>query len=259
MPAESTIHFKQPPGAASTRHGGGPFPPTRWSIVIAARDADDPAAPKALAELCRIYWRPVYSFLRRQGNAMHDAEDLTQGFFASLLERGSLATVDEARGRLRSFLLVALKRFAASEHARAMAQKRGGRVQHVTIDAQDAEDRYVAEPATHLSPDLLFEKQWALAVLGNVLARLRAEYAAAGREAVFEALKDRISTDGAEGTLADVAEKLRMNEPAVKVAAFRLRQRYRRALHEEIECTVQSPDEVREEIMHLFQIFSAAT
>ena len=257
MPAESTIHFKKPTSALSTRQGGA-FPPTRWSVVLAARDADDPAAPKALGELCRIYWRPVYCFLRRQGNAMHDAEDLTQGFFASLLERKSLATVDEARGRLRSFLLVALKRFAASEHQRSMAQKRGAGAEHVTIHAQDAEDRYVAEPATHLTPESLVEKQWALTLLDTVLAKLRAEYAAAGREAIFDALKDRLSTDGPDGTLATIARALNMNEAAVKVAVFRLRQRYRRALHSEIELTVDSPEEVREEILHLFKIFGSA-
>lgn len=236
----------------------GAFPATRWSMVLKARDTDDPAAAAALAELCRVYWYPVYSFLRRQGNGPHDAEDLTQGFFASFLARGSLATVDEAKGRLRSFLLVAVKRFAASQHERDKAQRRGGGAPHIPIDTLHAEERYTAEPSTTLAPDVLFEKQWALTLLDTVLGLLRQDYARTGRATIFDALKDRLSTDGDPSSLAQVATSLGMNEGAVKVAVFRLRQRYRRILHEQIALTVDSPGEVNAEIAHLFKVFSAA-
>lgn len=257
MGDDETARIARKGEPSSLRVPAGNFPATRWSVVLAAKDADSPEGAKALEELCRIYWHPAYFFLRRQGRSPEDAEDLTQGFFASILRRGSLATVEEARGRLRSFLLVALKRFAAGEYERAMMQKRGGGIPHVSIDAESAEQRYVAEPATHLTPELLFERQWAVTLLDNVLQGLRAEYARDGREGVFDALKERLSADGDPGSLASVAAALGMNEGAVKVALHRLRQRYRRILNEEIAHTVESPDEVQEEIRHLFHVFGA--
>jgi len=213
--------------ARATRDGS--FPATRWSVVLRARSAD-PGAGAALAELCRLYWRPVYSF----------------------------ATVDEARGRLRSFLLVALKRFAANEYQRGRAQKRGGTAAHVPIDTGDAEERYTAELATGLAPDLLFERQWAITMLDAVLAKLREDYARDGREDVFDALKGRFSADGDPALLSSVAEKLGMSESAVKVAMHRMRQRYRKLLRSQIALTVDSPREVDEEIMHLFKVFGDA-
>ena len=241
--------------ARATRDGS--FPSTRWSVVFRAQSAD-PAAGAALAELCRVYWRPVYSFLRRQGNATHDAEDLTQGFFAMLLHQESFATVDEARGRLRSFLLVALKRFAANEYQRGRAQKRGGAATHVPIDTGDAEEHYAAELATGVAPDLLFERQWAITMLDSVLAKLREDYARDGREDVFDALKGRFSADGDPALLGGVAEQLGMSESAVKVAMHRMRQRYRKLLRSQIALTVESPREVDEEILHLFKVFGDA-
>lgn len=243
-----------PPVASPTQRGGG-FPATRWSVVLRARQQGEPHAAEALAELCKTYWKPVYAFLRRQGNSPHDAEDLTQGFFAMLLERDSLATVEETKGRLRSFFLVAVKRFAVNEHERASALKRGGGTVHVALDADEAEQACVFEPATGVTPELLFERQWALALLDMVLKKLRAEYAKDGRDRVFDALKDRLSADGDATTLAATAATLGMNEGAVKVAVFRMRQRYRRLLHEEIALTVDSPSEVNAEIMHLFKVF----
>lgn len=241
--------------SAAQAASGSMFPPTRWSMVLQVRNADDPAAEAALAELCRIYWRPVYLFLRRQGNQPTDAEDLTQGFFAMLLERESLAKVEEGKGRLRSFLLVALKRFAANQYERVRTQKRGGGYKLVPIDAREAEGHYIAEPATNLTPDLIFEKQWALTLLDTVLNKLRATYARDGRENVFEALQGRLSGDGDPESLAVVAAQLGMNEGAVKVAVHRLRQRYRKILQEEIALTVETPEEVGEEITHLFRVF----
>lgn len=238
-----------------TERGAG-FPATRWSMVLRARQHGEPHAAEALAELCKAYWKPVYAFLRSQGRSRHDAEDLTQGFFAMLLGRDSLASVEETKGRLRSFFLVAVKRFAANEYERASALKRGGGVAHVVLDTEEAEQGGGFEPATGITPELLFERQWALALLDTVLKKLRAEYAKDGRDRVFDALKDRLSADGDASTLASVASTLGMNEGALKVAVFRMRQRYRRLLHEEIALTVDSPEEVNAEIMHLFKVFS---
>lgn len=239
---------------ASTQRGSM-FPATRWSLVLAARDQGAPSAAMALTELCKVYWKPVYAFLRRQGNTAHDAEDLTQGFFAMLLERGSFSQVEEGKGRLRSFLLVALKRFAANEHERETALKRGGGVAHVALDANAAEEACAVDPGTEVTPELIFERQWALALLDTVLTKLRTEYQKSGRGNVFKALKDRLSADGDGVTLSQIGQGLNMNEGAVKVAVFRLRQRYRRILHDEITLTVDSPEEVNDEIMHLFRVF----
>jgi RNA polymerase sigma-70 factor (ECF subfamily) len=182
---------------------------------------------------------------------------LTQGFFAMLLERDSLATAEEAKGRLRSFLLVALKRFAANQYHRDHALMRGGGVTHVPIDTSQAEDHYIAEPCTKVAPDLLFDRQWALTLLETVLKMLRADYARDGREVLFESLSGRLCTEGDSATLAQVADDLGMNEGAVRVAVHRMRQRYRKILREQIELTVDSPGEVDGEIQHLFQVFSA--
>lgn len=241
----------------ATSMSGGGFPATRWSIVFRARSAD-PAAGAALAELCRMYWQPVYSFLRRQGNTSHDAEDLTQGFFAMLVDRDSFASVAEARGRLRSFLLVVLKRFAANDNQRERTQKRGGARTHVPIDTVGAEEHYTAELATSLAPDLLFEKQWAITLLDTVMAKLREAYARDGREAIFEALKGRFSADGDPALLATAAAQLGMSETAVKVALHRMRERYRNLLRSQIALTVDTPAEVDEEIMHLFKAIGNA-
>jgi DNA-directed RNA polymerase specialized sigma24 family protein len=190
--------------------------------------------------------------------APHDAEDLTQGFFVMLLDQNLFASVDEAKGRLRSFLLVALKRFAANEYKRGQRQKRGGGSTHVSIGIGDAEERYAEDLATGLAPDLLFERQWALTLLNTVLAKLRAEYARDGRVDLFDTLKDRFSADDDPASLASVAEQLGMTEGAVKVAAHRMRQRYRKILRNQIASTVGSPREVDDEIMHLHRIFGNA-
>jgi RNA polymerase sigma-70 factor (ECF subfamily) len=250
---EETIALTMP--GQSAPQNGAAFPATHWSVVLRARQAGEPLAAEALAELCQTYWKPVYAFLRRQGNTPHDAEDLTQGFFAMLLERGSFATVEEGKGRLRSFLLVAVKRFAANEHERASALKRGGGKMTVALDAEEMEQAGFTEPATAVTPEVLFERQWALALLDSVLGKLRDEYAKDGKEGIFNALKDRLSADGDSTTLAQIAASLGMSEGAMKVAVYRLRQRYRRLLQEEIALTLDSPDEVNLEIEHLFKVF----
>ena len=236
----------------------GYFPPTRWSIVVAAKDADSPEGARALEQLCRTYWYPAYTYLRRLGSGAHDAEDLVQGFFISILQRRSLATVEESKGRLRSFLLVALKRFVTNAHISANTLKRGGGHKHFSIEAAQAEQRFSMEPATQLSPDRLFEREWAVTLLDAVLKKLRAEYVRGGREEVFETLKDRLTVDGNPSALADAGARIGLNEGAAKVALYRLRQRYRKILHDEIAATVDSPEEVHEEIRHLFDVFRAA-
>jgi RNA polymerase sigma-70 factor (ECF subfamily) len=242
---------------AAASASGGRFPATRWSVVLRAQSGD-PAAGAALAELCRLYWRPVYAFLRRQGNTSPDAEDLTQGFFVMLLDRDSFATVDAARGRLRSFLLVLLQRFAANEYHRKRTQRRGGALAQVPLDTVDAEEHYSAELATELAPDRLFERQWAITLLDTVMAKLRESYVRDRRETVFDALKGRFSADGDPAVLASVAADLGMNESAVKVALHRMRARYRKLLRSQIALTVETPGEVDEEILHLFKAIGDA-
>jgi RNA polymerase sigma-70 factor (ECF subfamily) len=247
---------REPFGDGTANHDGN-FPATRWSVVLKSRGADL-GADKALGELCRVYWRPVYSFLRRQGNGVEDAEDLTQDFFGMLLDQKSFAKVDEAKGQLRSFLLVVLKRFAANEYQRGRTQKRGGRRAHVPIDTEEAEEQYAAELATGITPDLLFEKQWAITMLDTVLAKLREDYVRGGREDVFDALKNRFSMAGDPPMPGSVADRLGMSEGAVRVAVHRMRERYRKLLRDEIELTVDSPREVDEEIRHLFNVLGSA-
>ena len=240
--------------STSSRHEW--FVTTHWSVVLSAGRGDSSGAQAALQTLCRTYWYPLYAFVRRQGHTAPDAEDLVQGFFARCLEKHYLRNAEQAKGRFRSFLLLALKRFLANEWDRAQTRKRGGGQPLVALDGLSPEQRYAQEPANQLSPDKLFERRWALTLLERVLVRLRAEQAAAGRLAVFEALRDCL-TSGARGTLyAELGERLGMSEGAVKVAAHRLRQRYRELLEEEIAQTVSSPEEISEERRYLLAVLS---
>ena len=223
------------------------FSATRWSVVLAAAgDAED-----ALATLCRAYWYPLYAFLRRQGLNTHDAEDVTQGFFAHILEKDALAQVDRAKGRFRTFLLASLKHFLADERDRAKAQKRGGGQPVISLDACEAEARYGLEPRDELSPDKLFDRRWAIAVIERVLARLDAEYSAAGKGALFSALKPLLTAPGSARPYAEIGAQFSMKEGAVKVAVHRLRQRYGAALRAEIAETVGTAEEVDAELRHL--------
>jgi RNA polymerase sigma factor (sigma-70 family) len=229
------------------------FLTTHWSVVLNARAADSKQAKAALETLCRTYWYPLYAFVRRLGHSPHDAEDLIQGFFAQCVEKNYLHTADERKGRFRSFLLVALKGFLANEWDRARTRKRGGDRQFISLDA---EQRYATEPSESLSPDKLFERRWALTLLENVLAKLKAEQLAAGRGAVFDALQPVLTSSGRGTPYADLAERLGLTENAVKVAVHRLRQRYRELLEQEIANTVASPDEIAEERRYLLRVLS---
>jgi RNA polymerase sigma factor (sigma-70 family) len=223
------------------------FATTRWSLVAAAKD---PAARQALAELCGLYWYPVYAFVRRQGNSADDAGDLTQEFFARLIERAGIAAADPAKGRFRSYLLGACRHFLANERDRAATKKRGGDRIVESLNLTDAERRYAAEPADDHTPEQIFERRWALTLLDAVLTGLRAEYATAGQEMLFDRLKSSLTGDATP--YADLAAELGITEGAVKVAAHRLRRRYRDRLRAAIAETVASPDDVEEEIRDLF-------
>jgi RNA polymerase sigma-70 factor (ECF subfamily) len=227
------------------------FAATRWTVVLAAaKGPDSPAATDAMAELCRVYWYPLYAFIRRRGYESHQAEDLTQEFFSRLLEKHVLAGVDREKGKFRAFLLAAVKHFLANERDRAQAQKRGGGRAVIAWESLNAEARYRLEPAHQLTPEKLFERRWALALLDQVLVRLQGELDEGGKTRLFEALKGAL-TGGLEGTHATIAERLGMSEVAVKVAVHRLRRRYRELLREEIAHTVADPAEIDEEIRYL--------
>ena len=210
---------------------------------------------RALEGLCRTYWPPVYAFLRRKGKSPADAEDLTQGFFAELLSRGSLDTVAEEKGRLRTFLLKAVTRHLGHEQERARAAKRGGGAPVLSLDFERAEGHFVAEPGHSVTPDIEFERQWALHLLEQALAEVRSESEHAGRAALFEDLKGLISLDAATAGYAEIAVRHGLSEGAVKAAAHRLRQSFREALRRIIAETVTSEDEIDDEIQHLFSVF----
>ena len=236
----------------STQTGDGYFATTHWSIILNARGTDTKVARDALEKLCRSYWYPLYAFVRRHGNGPHDAQDLTQAFFARLLEKNYLEEVDRAKGRFRSFLLAALKHFLANDWDRQRALKRGGAQCHIPIDTQFAETRYGLEPGHKQTPEKLFERRWALTLLDQVLARLRGEFVAAGKELHFDELKVVLTSDKKTIPYVQLGARLGLSEGAVKVAVHRLRQRYRDVLRAEIAETVAGPAEVEEEIRHLF-------
>jgi RNA polymerase sigma factor (sigma-70 family) len=218
--------------------------------MAAAANKDSQVASRALADLCSTYWYPLYVFLRRKCHNVDEAEDLTQAFFAKLLERDFLANVDREKGRFRSFLLASLKHFLDDVRDHATALKRGGGKSIISLDAADAESRYQHEPADEMSPEHLFERQWALSLLEKVLSRLQAESTTASRGAAFETLQGAL-TGQRDVPYAEIATKLGMTEGAVKTAVHRLRQRYRELLIEEISLTVATPEDVSEEIRYL--------
>ena len=213
-----------------------------------------PAAEAALENLCRTYWWPLYGFVRRQGSSPEEAQDLTQGFFAMLLERRDFESVRREKGRLRSYLLVALKNFLAKAHRREMAVKRGEGRSLVPLDALLARERADLEPADTLSADKIYERRWALTLLEQVLARLEDEYRVAGNAPLFEQLKELLADEPGRPSQADIAAGLGMTENAVKQAFHRLRQRYRELLQDEIAQTVAVPGDVEDELRHFISV-----
>lgn len=217
--------------------------------MLAAGNRNNPSGSRrALDELIRTYWFPLYAYIRRQGRAAHQAEDLVQEFLTRLLEKKDLARVNRAKGKFRSFLLASLKHFLANEYDKGRALKRGG---GAPVVALDAEARYAIEPADDMTPERLFDRRWALAVLDQVLARLCQGYADAGKGPLFDALKDCLTPRREGLAYARIASRLGMTEGAVKVAVHRMRRRYRDLLRDEIAQTVDSPQQVEEEIAYL--------
>ncbi len=224
--------------------------------MLAAGERGSAEAEAALARLCAQYWYPVFAFVRRQGHAADDAQDLTQGFFARLIEKGDLADADRSRGRFRSFLLSACRHFLSNERDHASALKRGGRHAAIPIDVATAEGRYEQGLSHGETPEHLYERQWCVTLLAGVLDDVRAEYGADGRERVFDRLKDFLTATDDAGPQADAAHDLEMTTGAVKVAVHRLRQRYRHALRRRIAETVASSEDVEDELRHLFEVLA---
>jgi RNA polymerase sigma-70 factor (ECF subfamily) len=218
---------------------------------------DSPQAHQALETLCGNYWYPLYAYVRRQGHNAHDAQDLTQAFFARLLEKNYLADVQREKGRFRSFLLASLKHFLANEWDREQALKRGGGKRLMALDEDSAESRYKLEPKDDLSADKIYERRWALTLLDQVLAKLRAEFEKDGKLEQFETLKQYLSAGRTSVSYAQAADRLGMNEGAIKVAVHRLRKRYRELLRAEIAQTVATASEIEAEIRYLFAALSA--
>ena len=237
--------------------GSDIFVTTRWTVVLEAGRKSSPHSDRALADLCQQYWYPLYAYVRRRCQSREDAEDLTQAFFAKFLEKNFLEGLSAERGKFRAFLLVALKHFLANEWDKAGRQKRGGGVQHLSLDWQQADERFHFEPPDHATPDRLFDREWALALLEQVIQRLQAECAAEGRAELFTQARGYLMVGEAAIPYAEAAAKLGMGEGTVRVAVHRLRKRYRELLREEIAQTVNDPAQVSEEL-HSLRVALAA-
>ena len=241
----------------SARASGGVFATTHWSVVLAAGHSSVPGAQEALETLCRAYWYPLYVYVRGQGQSPHDAQDLTQEFFARLLDKNYLRLADPDCGKFRAFLLKSLKHFLVNEWEKARTQKRGGGQCVIPLDAEIAESCYAAEPVQALTLDQVYEKRWAVTLIEAVLAGLRESYVAGGRLPVFDALKGFIWGDQTTLSYAEAGAQLGLTEGAVKVAVHRLRGRYRELLRAEIAKTVATPGEVDGELHHLIAVLTA--
>jgi RNA polymerase sigma factor (sigma-70 family) len=234
-------------------HGPAAFTTTHWSVVVEAQ-GESPAAQEALEKLCRTYWRPIYSFLRRQGIGPTEAEDLTQGFFASLLQHRNLNAVRKEQGRLRSYLLGALKYFLGEERRRAMTIKRGKGQRIIPLEELRADERFAMEPADPMTADLIYERRWASTVLERALNLLQDEYHRAGNADLFDSLKQLLPGEPDAPPQKDIAAQLGMTENAVRQAFYRFRQRYQSLLREEIAHTVANPGDIEDELRHLIAI-----
>jgi len=237
-------------------HGPAAFTTTHWSVVLEAQ-GESPAAQEALEKLCRIYWRPIYSFVRRQGAGPEEAQDLTQGFFALLLERRDLRSVRKEKGRLRSYLLTALKHFLTDEHRRAMAIKRGKGQQLIPLEELRTEERSAVEPADPLTAERIYERRWASTLLDRVLSRLEDKYRTRGNAALFDSFNQLLGDEPGAPSQADIAAQLGMTENAVSQAFHRFRQSYQSLLREEIAHTVATPGDIENELRYLIAVIRA--
>ena len=233
------------------------FATTSWTAIVAARQADSPGAAAALEKLCATYWYPVYAYLRRRQCDPHQAQDLTQEFFYRLLKTDLLGVADRQKGKFRSFLLVVVRRFLNDERARERAQKRGGGQTILSLDADDAENRYLTEPVSDAAPDKAYELAWFRTLLDQVLVRLREENVDAGKGALFDRLKVFLEDESKPGAYPAAAAELGMKPNAVAVAVFRLKQRYHELAREEISRTVSDPAHIESEMRHLLKLFGS--
>jgi RNA polymerase sigma-70 factor (ECF subfamily) len=240
----------------TTQTGAAAFATTHWSIVLGAQE-ESPAAAAALETLCRTYWKPLYAFVRRKGFGREEARDLTQGFFALLLERRDLEPVRKEKGRFRSYLLTAFKNFLTDEWRRSMAIKRGEGRRPLPLDEMQHEESFEIEDVDAKTPELIYERHWAATLLEKVLGRLRTEYEGTGRLATFDALKELLANDPDAPSHDEIGRRLGMKTNAVRQAFHRFRQRYQFLLREEIAQTVASPGEVEDELRHLISVIRA--
>ncbi len=255
MPAQDDVTSLTAIGG-DAHHGAATFATTHWSVVLEAQ-GESPAGQEALEKLCRTYWRPIYVFLRRKGVGPEEAEDTTQGFFAQLLERRSLDAVRKEKGRLRSYLLGALKYFLADEQRRTTAIKRGKGQRLIPLEELRADERIEMEPADPVTAEMIYERRWALTVLEQVLDRLKNEYATAGNAALFDSLKQLLPDEPGSPSQAEIAAQLGMTENALRQAFYRFRQRYQSLLREEIAHTVATPGDIEDELRHLIAVIEA--
>ena len=240
----------------TVQQGGIAFTTTHWSVVLEAQ-GESPAAQEALEKLCRTYWRPIYGFVRRQGVGATDAEDLTQGFFAQLLERRDLGAVRREKGRLRSYMLAALKHFMADERRRAMAIKRGRGERPIPLEDPGAGEWTEIEPSDSLTADRIYERRWAATVLDRALELLKQEYAATANAVLFDSLAQLLPDEPGAPSRAEIAAQFGMTENAVAQAFHRFRQRYQTLIRQEVAHTVATPADIDEELRHLIVVLRA--
>ncbi len=234
------------------------FVTTHWSVVLQARDKAAPGSGEALETLCRTYWYPLYAFVRASGYPPHTAQDLTQEFFARLLSKDYLRAADPEKGRFRTFLRMALKRFLANEWDRVCAQKRGGLLTHLSFDTSLAEERFQDERGGMLSPDLIYDRRWALTLLTEAFGRLEREYATAGKSSEWQHLEPHLMKDRAALPYSEIAARLQTTEGAARVALHRLRKRFREVFRETIADTVADRAEVESEMREVLEVLSQA-
>lgn len=236
--------------AAAERNGQ--FMTTRWSVVLVAGRRSSPESRQALEALCRGYWFPLYAYVRRRVVDINEAQDLTQAFFTELLTKNYVGSAKVERGRFRAFLLTALKHFLSKEWQKAKAQKRGGNRMQIPLNFEWRDSTCIFEPSSGLTAEQIYDREWAIALLGRTMQRLETEFADAGKKSLFEDVKGFLIGEHGGATYSDVAAKLGMTDAAVKMAVHRMRRRYRELLREEIRETVCDPNEVEDEISNLF-------
>jgi DNA-directed RNA polymerase specialized sigma24 family protein len=235
-----------------TNHRGGQFMTTRWSVVLVAGRRSSPESRQALEALCRAYWYPLYAYVRRRVVDVNEAQDLTQAFFAELLAKNYVAAAKAERGRFRAFLLTSLKHFLSKEWQKAKAQKRGGGKIQIPLDFETVNSQYVVEPAAGFTAEQIYDREWAIALLGRTMQRLETEFSEGRKQSQFEELKGFLIGPHNGATYSESAAKLGMTEAAFKMRAHRMRRRYRELLRAEIRETVSGPAEVEDEISKLF-------